>query len=151
MNKKRLMILFALLLCLLINTNSATAAESDSISEVSKSNITRSVDTSFDLDFSESSTWTFKFDNEAGWFHFNHTHVDVYYDGYTEASYAPSVTLKLQELVDGTYETVETTTITLGKTKTFELPNGGKLTDYRLSFSANSKATCTFSVTSYKG
>lgn len=111
---------------------------------------TKDIDTSFDLDFSQYSTWTIDFDNEAGLFRFNHTHVDVYYDGYTNASYAPTVNLTLQKLVGGDYETIETTTIGLGKIKTFKYPDGGTLTDYRLVFNASSKAVVTFSVMSYK-
>ena len=62
----------------------------------------------------------------------------------------PAVTIYLKEKVDGTYETVETKIAYPGNTYTFELPNGGTLTDYRLSFSCNKNAVCTFSVTSYK-
>lgn len=146
MSKK--IIALILSLCFIFGVSPAVAASNY---ESPAGEVTRSVDTSFDLAFSEASTWTFNFDNEAGWFHFNHTHVEVYYDSYTEAGYSPIVTVKLQELVDGSYETVETVNLLLGKSKIFELPNGGTLTDYRLSFTANSKATCTFSVKSYRG
>lgn len=111
----------------------------------------RSIDTTFDLDFAESTNWTIDFDNEAGWFHFNHKYVDVFYESYANAVSVPSVTVKLQELVDGSYETVETKYLSsVGNTTTFELPNGGTLTSYRLRFSNTTEAICTFSVMSYR-
>lgn len=111
---------------------------------------TRSIDTAFDLNFAEYKNWTIDFDNEAGWFHFNHKFVDVFYESYVNVSSAPSITVRLQKLVNGNYETVETRTFYIpGRTITFELPNGGTLTNYRLYFSSNSNATCTLSVVSY--
>lgn len=114
---------------------------------------TRSIDTTFDLDFGQASNWYIDFDNEAGLFRFNHKYVDVFYDGFANSDSStirPSVTIYLKEKVNNTYETVETKTAYPGNTYTFELPNGGTLTDYRLSFSCNKDTVCTFSVQSYK-
>ena len=130
-----------------ININPSDAVDTIEIKQV---NAERSIDTTFDLDYNSSSTWTIDFDNEGGWFHFNHTKVDVFYESYVNADFAPTVTVKLQMLEDGLYKTVETKYCLVGRTVTFDFPDGGTLTNYRLHFSASSTATCTFSVKSSK-
>lgn len=116
-----------------------------------KLNTTKSIDSTFDLDFGESSNWYIDFDNEAGLFRFNHKYVDVYYDGFANSDSSttrPAVTVRLKKEVDGVYEDVETKTAYPGNTYTFTLPNGGTLTNYRLYFTCKKDTVCTFNVTS---
>lgn len=134
---KKVALLLILVLSLAIPASAVSANPPTSVESV---NVTRSIDTTFDLDFDSSSNWTIDFDNEGGWFHYNHTKVDVFYDSFVGANYAPTVTVSLQKLEDGSYETVETKYVRLGRTITFDLPEGGTLTNYRLHFSATSTA-----------
>lgn len=147
-----MVLFFTLALSLVLPTSAANINLLDATDIVESENAveTRSIDTTFDLDFSSSSGWTIDFDNEGGWFHFNHTNVDVFYESYVNADFAPTVTIKLQKLENGIYNTVETKYCSVGRTVSFAFPDGGTLTDYRLHFSASSKATCTFSVESYR-
>ena len=145
--------IFLIAACLLAPTVSAHGDNIETDGCAVSLPMTRSIDTTFDLDFGQASNWYINFDNEAGLFKFNHKYVDVFYDGFANADSStikPVVTIYLKEKVDGTYETVETKRAYPGNTYTFELPNGGTLTDYRLSFSCSKNAVCTFSVTSYK-
>lgn len=142
-----------LLICLVLTTSaSATSGFSNVLSVPAQYTYsTRSVDTTFDIDFAESTAWVLDFDNEAGLFHWNHKMVDVFYDSANKTP--PKVTVKLQQKNGDTYTDVSGSeykvSLSSGNTATFTLPNGGLLTSYRLVFSCSSTAICTFSVKSY--
>lgn len=77
--------IFLIAACLLATTVSAHGDNIETDGCAVSLPMTRSIDTTFDLDFGQASNWYINFDNEAGLFKFNHKYVDVFYDGFANA------------------------------------------------------------------
>lgn len=67
--------IFLIVACLLATTVSAHGDNIETDGCAVSLPMTRSIDTTFDLDFGQASNWYINFDNEAGLFKFNHKEV----------------------------------------------------------------------------
>lgn len=85
--------IFLIAACLLATTVSAHGDNIETDGCAVSLPMTRSIDTTFDLDFGQASNWYINFDNEAGLFKFNHKYVDVFYDGFANADSSTIITL----------------------------------------------------------
>lgn len=147
-----ILLAFFLITCFQQNSNAAgipQPIDQTTTSESSVSNTgytTQSINTSFTLNFSQSTIWVLDFNNSA--FLINHDEVEVKYISNTPAN--PSATVKIelyQEDPDspGMYEPISAsytyTGVTTGSTIDMDLPEGSTLTNYRVVFTRTTSST----------
>ena len=153
--KKPISVLLAIIFVLGM-TGSAFAAESGLSENVIAQPVppSKSYNSSFTLDFSQSTAWTLDFTNNA-FMMFNHNKVSVEYKSNTPSNSTANVRVELyiDDDGDGVYESCDPNggyryTIKKGETLKIALPHGNTVKDYRLVFTnLNSAVTgATFAV-----
>ena len=147
MKNKRVRLTMLLMCVLMLLPTQAFAAENDFVVDM-PSVSTRSYDSSFSLDFSESSAWYLNFDNNAFAF-LNHRYVTAKYDSCSPSNSRAKVKIELyiDEDKDGNYEIYDpdggyTYQLTVGEYIKIELPLGNTVANYRLRF-VNQTSTVT--------
>jgi len=129
-------------------------SKEEGISNISYSISPQSYDSSFTLDFSQSSAWTLDFDNNSTLI-FNHKKVTIKYSSNypSNANASVRVELYIDEDKDGTYEKYDPDggylyTLNKGDSLEIKLPFGNTVKNYRLYFEnrTSSVTSATFSV-----
>ncbi|MDF2941253.1 MAG: hypothetical protein K0S01_111 [Herbinix sp.] len=128
--------------------------KAEGISNISYSISPQSYDSSFTLDFSQSTAWTLDFDNNSTLV-FNHKKVTIkYLSNYpSNANASVRVELYIDEDEDGTYEKYDPNggylySLNKGDSLEIKLPYGNTVKNYRLYFEnrTSSVTSATFSV-----
>lgn len=148
--KKVFTSLLAVVIAITLLSISAMATNTQPI----HSALTKSIDTSFDLDFATSTYWTIDFDNNV-FGPFNRKYVTIQYTSCNPATLNAKVSIELyiDSDKDGVYERCDPNggylyTLSAGEKYSFLLPYGNTVKNYRIVFGnqTSSVTSGTFSV-----